>query len=713
MATCNNAEEEVPMETKVQQLMEGIVCIACHAPIAEEARTLPCLHRCCSSCLQTRATKDSATITLDCYKCSKTQQFSREDVLGLPLRKNTSEMQELLAAIKNKKRRGSLLPCELCTHPEPTPGMSYCYDCGKTLCSYCEEAHVRLRSFAHHTMVPARKMTLPAPPTKPRPPRRTKRFCTLHSKDVEFYCLDCELLICSSCLLENHGSHEWVDISEANELARRRLGETKQDLVQLDSDLDKTRKTLEANIEKVEKEGRETRDFINQSFNLVLQPFEKYRQNLLRSLENRVDTQLGELREKESSVFTAKKQLQEIFDQIDRKLSSNATKETFLKENKSMLQKAKEKEELCKSKIDSASNHGHTFDSFVVYQTSSARIIGAIGDSLKSADPIMCTLSGDGAKQAEIGKEARFVLEAQQSNDAPCQALQYVQAELCSLADGAKYNLAVQLVKGSQYAISYTPKTQGQHLLTVRVNGKPILGNPFQVAVKRPILKRKKPILMIEGMKKISDVAVHRDGSLLVTQTNEGAVIKVDKGGQYMQTLFSGLNKPYGIATNASGAVYVSLNSKCCVLKYDKNRHLLQTTGCKDSTLGHFNHPGRMALNQRGDLMICDVKNSRIQVFDEDLDYLKWYSISQPVGVSSGPDGKIYVSENGRDSLCEIRDASRMGILRLNEELSDPQGVSVDDDYVLGLLKEPGAVTGDKDGYLYVCDEALESIVVF
>lgn len=30
-----------------------------------------------------------------------------------------------------------------------------------------------------------------------------------------------------------------------------------------------------------------------------------------------------------------------------------------------------------------------------------------------------------------------------------------------------------------------------------------------------------------------------------------------------------------------------------------------------------------------------------------------------------------------------------------------------------GVLKEPGGIVGDDNGYLYVCDEKLEAICVF
>ena len=640
-----------------------------------------------------------------------------------------------MSAITNRKRKSSLPPCELCTSPAHTPGISYCYDCGKFLCSFCEEAHIRLKSFAAHTVIPASKMTTLAPPTKPRP-AKTKKACSLHNKDAGLYCHDCDQLICSECKLVLHKSHQSAAIQEVSISARKKLSETKEELTQLDLALRSTKQKIDQSIESLTKEGKETEEFINQSFDLVLCPFEKYRRNLLKSLENRLGAEIGELRSRAASVHSAQKQLEGAEERVNCKLTSSSI-EDVVRSHKDVLRVAKEKQASCRGEMESAVTPGHTFDSFLIYKTSSARIIGAIGDSLKSADPVMCMISGEGSKYAEVGKAAQFVLEAKQSNDAPCQALQNVQVELCSMADGTKCEISTRLVKGSLYEISYTPKTQGQHLLKVKVNDKPVLGNPFQIIVKRPILKRTRPILVIEGMRKIGDISVHRDGSLIATQPDEGTVIKVNRRGEHVQTLLSGLEKPYGIATSPSGAVFVSLNKKCCIQKYNKHRKLVEVTGCKDTTLGHFNQPGRMALCQRGNLMVCDVKNSRIQVFDDDLDYLRWYSISRPVGVSTSSDGNVYVSENGRNSLSKICDTSKMGIVRLNCNLADPQGIHVDDNYVYvaergrsqlsvfthegelvtvlgkGVLQEPGGVAGDKDGYLYVCDEKLEAICVF
>ncbi len=576
---------------------------------------------------------------------------------------------------------------------------------------------------------------MPAPPTKPRP-SRDRRACSQHKIVTDFYCHSCATAVCSDCKMTEHKEHKLADLSSATDSARQELSRAKIEMARIESSLETAKLMLEDKIEDVKKQGKETEEFINQSFDLVLRPFERYRSNLLKSLEARIGDEMREIQNRESSLHRAKQQLQEFVQLMDAKLS-NHTQQHTIREWEDILQESKDKEVHCKNKIQSAATPEYVFDPLLIYKNSSARIIGAIGDSLKSADPVMCILSGEGSKYAEVDSEARFTLQARQSNDTPCQALQFVEVELTRTMDGSKCDVTVQLVKGSLYEMTYKPKLQGQHRLEVRINNKPILGNPFQVAVKRPISKRRQPLLIIEGIKKIADMAVHTDGSILATQPDEGTVIKVEQRGKYVQTLVVGLDQPYGIATSTSDALFLSLNKKCRVLKYDKNRVLVKATGCKDATLGHFHKPGRMAVTPRGDLVVCDVKNSRVQVFDEDLDYMRWYSVSQPGGVASDSDGNLYVSENGRGCFSKIHDTSKMGIARMTGELSDPQGIYVDDDYMYvvekgksqisvfthegelvtvlgkGLLQEPGAVVGDRHGYLYVYDERLAAICVF
>jgi hypothetical protein len=349
----------------------------------------------------------------------------------------------------------------------------------------------------------------------------------------------------------------------------------------------------------------------------------------------------------------------------------------------------------------------------------------------------MCTLEGGAAHCSHVDKESHFLVRVNQSNDAPCTAIQNVQVEMSAIEACQNCETSIRVVKGSTYDVSYTPKLQGQHILKVRVNERPILGNPFNILVKRPVREVREPVRIIRGVKKLHDLALHRNGNLLATQYETGTILSIEKKGYSMKALMSGVGRPYGIATNQQGWLFLSQNKKCCLQKYTKANVLEEVAGCREGSLGNFNKPGRMALNKKGELFVCDFKNSRVQVFDDDLEYLRWYSIIKPTGVAVDEEGDIYVTESGKNSLCKVYITSKLGMATLRADLASPQGVYVDKEYIYvtekengqvtvldlegefvttigkGVLKQPGGIIGDQDGYLYVCDEELEAICVF
>lgn len=50
--------------------------------------------------------------------------------------------------------------------------------------------------------------------------------------------------------------------------------------------------------------------------------------------------------------------------------------------------------------------------------------------------------------------------------------------------------------------------------MKIRVNERPILGNPFHILVKKPILEMNDPVMILKGVKKLGDIALWRDGIL-------------------------------------------------------------------------------------------------------------------------------------------------------------------------------------------------------
>ncbi len=89
--------------------------------------------------------------------------------------------------------------------------------------------------------------------------------------------------------------------------------------------------------------------------------------------------------------------------------------------------------------------------------------------------------------------------------------------------------------------------------------------------------------------------------------------------------------------------------------------------------------------------MVCDRENNRIQVYDQQEEFLAmWTDLRQPTDAVGGPDGEVYVAELGH--RISILDGRGRVLSRWGDENSHEPG----------LFAAPHALAIDSRGDLYV-----------
>jgi len=99
------------------------------------------------------------------------------------------------------------------------------------------------------------------------------------------------------------------------------------------------------------------------------------------------------------------------------------------------------------------------------------------------------------------------------------------------------------------------------------------------------------------------------------------------------------------------------------VIKFSPDGKVIKTWGKKGSGPGEMNIPHALAMDSRGRLFLADRGNNRIQIFDQEGNYLdQWFQFSRPSGVFIDRNDIIYVADSESESVAKDHDGWKRGI---------------------------------------------------
>jgi DNA-binding beta-propeller fold protein YncE len=120
-------------------------------------------------------------------------------------------------------------------------------------------------------------------------------------------------------------------------------------------------------------------------------------------------------------------------------------------------------------------------------------------------------------------------------------------------------------------------------------------------------------------------------------------------------------DRPTGVAAAPNGDIFVSDGhapnkfGTGRVVKFSKEGHFMKAWGRKGSAPGEFDEPHDLFVGgSRGWVYVADRRNNRIQVFDQDGNFiLAWKQFGQPSSVFVGKDDTIYVGASFPDPAAK------------------------------------------------------------
>jgi hypothetical protein len=92
-----------------------------------------------------------------------------------------------------------------------------------------------------------------------------------------------------------------------------------------------------------------------------------------------------------------------------------------------------------------------------------------------------------------------------------------------------------------------------------------------------------------------------------------------------------------------------------CVIKFDKDGNFIKSWGQKGSGPGDFDLPHSIVIDAKGLLHIADRNNARIQVFDQDGNYIRESKHpGTPCGLFLSPDQHIFMAHGHTGMIKQL-----------------------------------------------------------
>ena len=360
-------------------------------------------------------------------------------------------------------------------------------------------------------------------------------------------------------------------------------------------------------------------------------------------------------------------------------------------------------------------------------------------------------VSGPGLQSATVNHLTHVLIELTDSSNRPCSVQQNITAELEHVSEVTSISpsIAVAATSTSQYKVSFTAVSRGQHKLHIRLNDIEINGSPFIMTVYPDPTQLAQPVNVVTGLNYPYGIALNSHGKMIVTQRNdEQCLMSIEE--QSIREYGDNPEKmslPKGIAIDDKDNIYVSSDRK--LHKFSSTGQQIKSVGQRGSGEGDFNDPCGVAVHNDC-VYVCDRENHRIQIFDLDLNFKRSIGskgrgegeFDAPKDIKLDNDGNMYIAE-WNNARVQVLDSSGQFIRMFDEEnVHHPTALHIIDKHVYvsniggnnivvydtsgqyiasfggsgrekGKLMGPRSITSCANGYIYVCDGSNDRIQIF
>ncbi len=660
----------------IRRMREELNCAVCH-DLFDTPKTLHCFHTFCLKCIEAseksrrrmRGKGDSEN-KVECPVCQESSEYP-----GGTKNVTTNFVYVKLVEhlnVHEKLTSGGSLECGKCQKTgNDSAVLAYCYDCQAPLCEFCSRMHKQTVELARHHVCTLEEIKLgDHPPSfnlpSSSPSEEALYVCSKHKEPLKLYCFNCQEVICRDCTVtkKEHRDHSFEFISDVIEGERAGLLEYLAPLEDMKGRFIKCSNLVRAQQEELRVKKERRTAVIDSVIEEALKLVESRRGKLHQMAQDFYDGKSKNLDLQLEDVDAVKGSITSMTDFVQTTLEKGSSVEVMLHKKQ------------IKSRSETLRQRYLTYESFevggddesrFVYDLKPIRNFGGLCD-------VPCVARseamGEGLEHPMQGEATTFVVMAKDKHGKPlphgggaCTA-----SITASPASRGRREVVTNTLNDNSdgtYTVSYRPQFPGVNKVSVRFDDQDINGSPYEVNVarnySRPIGEPHAfpiPNASPWGLAMLSDTE-------MVVTASDYMVHIYNINGEELGLVNSDFIRPYGIATDHEGNLWITDRESHMVQKFQRNEKgefvKIHQFGSRGVNPGQFSHPRGIAVNpDNGFIYISDMKNNRIQIFDEECNYKDQFGspgkteglFNLPAGLCFNKEGKLVVCD---DHNCRLQ----------------------------------------------------------
>ena len=642
------SEPKSNADKALEKLVDQLSCSVCLQEYTQP-RVLSCLHVFCEGCLKKLPAPQAGRGTICCPNCHQVTPVPAGCVANLPSAfyiQHLFEVRDTLEKVRDPKR----VQCENCGEEE---AVRFCRDCGQYICQACLTVHRKWKDFKEHEILNFDEVAAAASAMKSS--KKAVMLCPKHTtKSTKIYCETCDELICRDCTIRTHREHNYDLVTECFPKHREAIVASLDLIKKLLADETEVIQQLTGRSLELDKQGREGKADINRQIDRLHGILDARRRELLDQVDQKVHQARKEISAERDHHELSLAQLSSSVEFMEGSLQSGTQEEVL-----SLKRQVTERARHMASNLDTKQ-----------LQLGRQKVLSVACADLSSA----CS----GVGNVELRQQQ-------------CQGTH------------------VKTIGGVKMPRHIAFATTGEIVVCeLNVNCVTVFDSSYKHICSFGNTGSE------EGKLNYSKgVAVSADNTVFVSSIH--CVKKFTLEGQFIASVGSKgsgrlqFRTPCAIAYNGTNdKVYVcdTYNHRITILNTDLTFH--GSFGCEGSDPGQFNRPESIIVDLKGNVVVADCDNHRIQVFDASGHFLSVIThtttkqrLQAPIGVSVGPNSCLYVVEH---------DLNRVSFFDAGGKYIRSFGKRGDKD---GEFKNPYCVAVDGEGYVHVSDTCNNRIQIF